>query len=79
MRPHFSTFKRNTNTILFVYILLAETVVQLVRAPPCQGGSHGFESRQSRLNLAITSKTSLSFNFRGSLPGQIMPPRNGRT
>ena len=74
---HFRQLKEKKNKILF--ILLVETVVQLVRAPPCQDGSYGFESRQSRFNLAITSKTSLSFNFIGSFPGQIMPPRNGRT
>lgn len=38
--------------ICFSKILLVNeikgVVVQLVRAPPCQGGSRGFKSRQSR-------------------------------
>nr|AFK34392.1 unknown [Lotus japonicus] len=35
-------------------------VVQLVRAPPCQGGSCGFESRQSRW-IQIQSKKTHQF------------------
>ncbi|XLT62511.1 hypothetical protein S245_015877, partial [Arachis hypogaea] len=34
-------------------------VVQLVRAPPCQGGSCGFEPRQSRMNKNPKKDTNL--------------------
>ena len=30
-------------------------VAQLVRAPPCHGGGHGFESRLGRLNWDLSS------------------------
>lgn len=33
-------------------------VVQLVRAPPCHGGSCGFESRQSRFHISLKSDSS---------------------
>jgi hypothetical protein len=36
--------------VIFVDGLENGTVVQLVRAPPCHGGSCGFEPRQSRVN-----------------------------
>lgn len=34
-------------------IHLTGIVVQLVRAPPCQGGSYGFEPRQSRTRILL--------------------------
>lgn len=37
-------------------IHLAGIVVQLVRAPPCQGGSCGFEPRQSRTRMRQISQ-----------------------
>ena len=36
-------------------------VVQLVRAPPCQGGSCGFEPRQSRTRVQWMDKFIFSF------------------
>ena len=39
--------------ILKVYKTLNGLVAQLVRAPPCHGGGHGFESRLGRLSVMI--------------------------
>ena len=36
--------------IILYKILLNGPVAQLVRAPPCHGGGHGFESRLGRLD-----------------------------
>ena len=35
-------------SLLYTFLYFPGIVVQLVRAPPCQGGSCGFEPRQSR-------------------------------
>lgn len=40
----------------------AGIVVQLVRAPPCQGGSCGFESRQSRTRIRNIHPFFFSFS-----------------
>ncbi|XAR64811.1 hypothetical protein NMG60_11008658 [Bertholletia excelsa] len=44
-----STMRWNKKRQILCYIpYFSGIVVQLVRAPPCQGGSCGFEPRQSR-------------------------------
>ncbi|KAJ6800370.1 hypothetical protein M6B38_109430 [Iris pallida] len=42
-------------------IYLVGIVVQLVRAPPCQGGSCGFEPCQSRTRIRRILNSSFSF------------------
>ena len=44
---------------MYVIIDLTGIVVQSVRAPPCQGGSCGFEPRQSRTRTINSSLYSL--------------------
>lgn len=52
----------------------AGIVVQLVRAPPCQGGSCGFEPRQSRTRVQWMEKFIFPFSMkkRGREQDQIL-------
>ncbi|KAJ6793107.1 hypothetical protein M6B38_187480 [Iris pallida] len=45
-------------------IYLARIVVQLVRALPCQGGSCGYEPRQSRTRIRRISQFIFPFSVK---------------
>ena len=57
---------RNENEIIRICMLytppIPGIVVQSVRAPPCQGGSCGFESRQSRTRIRNIHPFFFSFS-----------------
>lgn len=53
-------------SMLYAFLYFPGIVVQLVRAPPCQGGSCGFEPRQSRrIQLKKYINRSLRFLSKG--------------
>ena len=53
-------------SMLYTFLYFPGIVVQLVRAPPCQGGSCGFEPRQSRrIQLKKYINRSLRFLSKG--------------
>ena len=56
--------------ILKVYKTLYGLVAQLVRAPPCHGGGHGFESRLGRFGILAQLGEHLPYKQRvtGSSP-----------
>ena len=58
-------------------IHLAGIVVQLVRAPPCQGGSCGFEPRQSRTRIRWISQCLSLFFAKGKTGRKMESPVRG--
>ncbi|KAJ6806778.1 hypothetical protein M6B38_105535 [Iris pallida] len=52
-------------------IYLAGIVVQLVRAPPCQGESCGFEPRQSRTRIRRISQFIFLFSVKRKTESKI--------
>lgn len=52
-------------------IYLAGIVVQLVRAPPCQGGSCGFEPRQSRTRIRLIEKFIFIFSVKRKIGSKM--------
>lgn len=57
----------------------AGIVVQLVRAPPCQGGSCGFEPRQSRTRVQWMEKLIFPFSIKKGAGSKIKYPQGTLT
>ncbi|KAJ6844023.1 hypothetical protein M6B38_294860 [Iris pallida] len=53
------------------FIYLVGIVVQLVRAPPCQGGSYGFEPCQSRTRIRRISQFIFLFSVKRKTESKI--------
>ena len=50
-----SVYSFEGTTFFDQYLLINGLVAQLVRAPPCHGGGHGFESRLGRFIWDLSS------------------------